>query len=175
MLIRAADPADIPELMAFYGRMCEVLGQMDFLPEGDKGGFPPQAMVEEAVRQRQQFVGVEDGLIVAAYLMDHDCDEAYGAIPWQVDAAPDEVGILHALRVLPEYGGRGYSRRLVEHAIDEARRRGLRAIRLDCIEGNDVPQRMYRSYGFEHRGDADITYPDIGVPRRFLLYELVLG
>lgn len=174
MEIRAAVSADVPELMMFYDRMCEVLGQMDFLPEGNRGDFPPQSMVEEAVRERQQFVGVEDGRIVAAYLMDHDCDEAYDAMAWQVDAPADEVGILHALRVLPEYGGRGYSRRLVEHAIAEARSRGMRALRLDCIEDNEVPQRLYRSYGFEHRGDADITYPDIGVPRRFLLYELVL-
>ena len=81
---------------------------------------------------------------------------------------------MHALRVLPEYGGRGFSKQLVEHAIETARERRQKALRLDCIEGNDVPQRMYRSYGFEPAGVADITYPDIGVPRKFILYELPL-
>ena len=174
MEIRTAAPGDVPELMALYARMCEELGQMDFLPEGNRGGFPPREMVEGAIARGDLLAGVEDGRIVAACILDHECDPAYDAIPWQVDASADEVGILHALRVLPEYGGRGFSRRLVEHAIDRGRAACLRAIRLDCIEGNDVPQRMYRSYGFECRGAADITYPDIGIPRRFYLYELVL-
>ena len=82
--------------------------------------------------------------------------------------------VLHGLRVLPEYGGRGYSKQLVQHAIDTARARKLKSIRLDCIEGNDVPQKMYMSFGFTYIATVEITYVDIGTPREFLLYELVL-
>ena len=63
---------------------------------------------------------------------------------------------------------------MVEHAIKTAKQRGILSIRLDCIEGNDVPQKMYMSYGFQYIDTVDITYEDIGVPRKFLLYELVL-
>ena len=82
--------------------------------------------------------------------------------------------ILHALRVLPEYGGRGYSKQLVRHAIQTAAERGQKAIRLDCIEGNDIPQKMYQSFGFRYVDTVSITYEDIGVPREFLVYELEL-
>ena len=82
---------------------------------------------------------------------------------------------MHALRVLPDYGGRGYSKQLVEHAIRTARNRGWKAIRLDCLKGNDIPVKMYQSYGFKYVDTVDITYVDIGIPMPFHLYELVLG
>ena len=154
--------------------MCEVLGEKDFLPEGDKGGFPSDEMVKNAIAEKDQFIGIEDGQIVAAYIMNHDCDEAYHTVRWLTDAEDKEMVVLHALRVLPEYGGRGYSKQLVQHAIDTARERGLKSIRLDCIEGNDIPQKMYMSFGFKYVDKVEITYVDIGVPREFLLYEFVL-
>ena len=154
--------------------MCEVLGEKDFLPEGDKGGFPSDEMVKNAIAEKDQFIGIEDGQIVAAYIMNHDCDEAYHTVQWLTDAEDKEMVVLHALRVLPEYGGRGYSKQLVQHAIDTARERGLKSIRLDCIEGNDIPQKMYMSFGFAYVDTVEITYVDIGIPRKFLLYEFVL-
>ncbi|HAX30317.1 MAG TPA: GNAT family N-acetyltransferase [Oscillibacter sp.] len=154
--------------------MCEVLGEKDFLPEGDKGGFPSDEMVKNAIAEKDQFIGIEDGQIVAAYIMNHDCDEAYHTVRWLTDAEDKEMVVLHALRVLPEYGGRGYSKQLVQHAIDTARERGLKSIRLDCIEGNDIPQKMYMSFGFAYVDTVEITYVDIGIPRKFLLYEFAL-
>ena len=154
--------------------MCEVLGEKDFLPEGDKGRFPSDEMVKNAIAEKDQFIGIEDGQIVAAYIMNHDCDEAYHTVRWLTDAEDKEMVVLHALRVLPEYGGRGYSKQLVQHAIDTARERGLKSIRLDCIEGNDIPQKMYMSFGFAYVDTVEITYADIGIPRKFLLYEFAL-
>ena len=154
--------------------MCEVLGEKDFLPEGDKGGFPSDEMVKNAIAEKDQFIGIEDGQIVAAYIMNHDCDEAYHTVRWLTDVEDKEMVVLHALRVLPEYGGRGYSKQLVQHAIDTARERGLKSIRLDCIEGNDIPQKMYMSFGFAYVDTVEITYVDIGIPRKFLLYEFAL-
>ena len=96
-------------------------------------------------------------------------------VHWQINAAKNEVVIMHALRVLPDYGGRGYSKQLIEHAIRTARSRGWKAIRLDCLKGNDIPVKIYQSYGFKYVDTVDITYVDIGIPMPFHLYELVLG
>ena len=143
MIIRYAEEKNFIELRQFYDGMCKVLSEKDFLPEGDKGGFPPDEMIKDAIKERNQFIGIEDGRIVAAYIMNHDRDEAYHAVKWLIEANDNETVVLHALRVLPEYGGRGYSKQLVQHAIDTARERNLKSIRLDCIEGNDIPQKMY--------------------------------
>ncbi len=65
--------------------------------------------------------------------------------------------VLHALRVLPAWEGRGYARAMVEHAIRTARAAGQKALRLDCIEGNDVPVRLYRACGFRYVDTVPIT------------------
>ncbi len=174
MKIKQAEMCDFEKIMSFYDVMCKFLGEKDFLPDGDKGGFPSRDMVKEAIYSGSQFVGVEDGKIIAAYIMNHDCDSAYHTVQWHIDAAENEVVVLHALRVLPDYGGRGYSKQLVEHAIRTAKSREQKAIRLDCIVGNDVPVKVYTSFGFEYVDTVDIIYADIGVPMQFKLYELLL-
>lgn len=174
MNIRCACEKDFSELLSFYNRMCNVLGKQDFLPEGDKGGFPSEEMIREAIAMKAQFVGIEDDKIVAAYIIDHSCDSTYHSVRWQINVKTDEVMVLHALRVLPEYSGRGYSKQLVRHAIQTSKEMGQKAIRLDCIEGNDIPQKMYRSLGFQYMDSVRITYPDIGAPKNFLLYEMLL-
>ena len=174
MKIREAELRDLDELMKFYKKMCEFLGRKSFLPNGNKGGFPSRKMVEDAIQQHDQFIGEEDGRIMAAYIMDHECNQIYDTVQWQIKADRNEIMILHALRVLPEYAGRGYSKKLVEHAIQRAKAQRQRAIRLDCIEGNDVPQKMYMSFGFHYIDTVEITYADVGVPRKFLVFELLL-
>lgn len=174
MEIREARWKDLDRLMEFYQIMCEFLGGKGFLPEGNKGGFPSRKMVEDAIQQRTQFVGEEDAQIMAAYIMNHECDPMYDTVQWQIKAERDEIMVLHALRVLPEYAGRGNSKKLVEHAIQTAKARKQKAIRLDCIEGNDIPQKMYMSFGFRYIDTVEITYADIGVPRDFLVFELLL-
>ena len=174
MEIRTANKEDFSELLPFYNRMCSVLGEQDFLPEGDKGGFPSEEMIRESIAVKAQFVGIEDEKVIAAYIIDHNCDPAYHSVQWQINAKTEEVMILHALRVLPEYGGRGYAKQLVRHAIQISKEMGRKAIRLDCIEGNDIPQKMYQSLGFQYIDSVRITYPDIGTPKKFLLYEILL-
>ena len=75
MEIRIANKEDFSELLSFYNRMCSVLGEQDFLPEGDKGGFPSEEMIRDSIAAKAQFVGIEDEKIIAAYIIDHNCDD----------------------------------------------------------------------------------------------------
>lgn len=174
MIIRTAELHEFDELMAFYDEMCKSLDDAPFLPDGNKGGFPSRELVAESLHNKQVYAGLADNRIMAAYILNHQCDAAYSSVGWQIAAAPDEVSILHALRIAPAYHGRGYARRLIEHAIRIAGERHQKAIRLDCLEGNAVPQRMYLSYGFQSIDTVNIFYEDIGIEQKFCLYELVL-
>lgn len=169
--IRLATMDDFDELMCLYDRLCQELGKQSFMPNGNRGGFPSRDMVATAIDNHQQFVGIEDGLIVAGYILNHDCDPAYRTVSWGVDAADGEFVTMHALRVLPEYSGRGYSKLFVEHAINTARQWHQRAVRLDVLDGNIVPEKIYLSFGFEYIDTVQITYQDIGEPMPFKLYE----
>lgn len=63
MIIRDAKQTDLKAIMSFYAMMCEELGKKDFLPKGNKGGFPPPDMVLSAIENQQLHIGVEEGCI----------------------------------------------------------------------------------------------------------------
>lgn len=174
MIIREAKIEELDKVMAFYKMMCRELAAKDFLKKEYKGGFPSVKMVTEAIKNSCLYVGEENGEIAAAYIMDNECDPAYDAVPWRVDADKEHAVVLHALRVSPQYGGRGYAGRLVEHAAETARAKGRKAIRLDCLVENTIAHKLYLSHGFQIVGETEMYYEDIGERRKFLMFERVI-
>lgn len=174
MLIREARIEELDEVMAFYEMMCRELASKDFLKKEYKGGFPTLDMVTASIKNSCLFIGEENGEIAAAYIMNNECDAAYDAVPWRVDADKKHASILHALRVAPKYGGRGYAGKLVEHAAETARTRGQKAIRLDCLVENTIAHKLYLSHGFQIVGETEMYYEDIGERRKFLMFERVI-
>jgi putative acetyltransferase len=77
---------------------------------------------------------------------------------------------LKRMYLRPDQRGRGLGRQLLGVALDWARDRGMRAVRLDTSERMLAAQRLYEAHGFERvPGEA----PRQGQCR--LLYELRLS
>lgn len=157
--------------MAFYEMMCHELYDAAFLPNGNKGGFPLLEMATESTKNSCLYAGKENGEIAAAYLMNNECGPAYEAVPWKVEADKEHASVLHALRVAPKYGGRGYADRLVEHAAETARAKGQLTTRLDSLIENTIAHKHYLSHGVQIAGETEIYYEDIGERRKFLMFE----
>ena len=174
MVIREAKIEELDKVMAFYEMMCRELASKDFLKKEYKGGFPSLEMVTEAIKNSCLYIGEEDGEIAAAYIMNNECDPAYDAVPWSAEADKEHASVLHALRVAPKYGGRGYAGRLVEHAAEAARAKDRKAIRLDCLVENTIAHKLYLSHGFQIVGETEMYYEDIGERRKFLMFERVI-
>ncbi len=78
-------------------------------------------------------------------------------LAWAVDAPAGCAGVrplgpevceLKRLFVRPAYRGHGLARHLSMAALDEARSRGYRRIRLDTLPGMVEAQQLYRDLGF---------------------------
>lgn len=173
MNIRIADQQDFTEVMSFYDAMCRELGKRDFLHAGNQGGYPSADMVRAAIHESGLIIGEEQGKIIAAIILNHDADPAYSSVKWRTQARPEQVTIMHALRVSPEFSGRGYGKRMVDYCIARAKSAGQKAIRLDTLDENTVAQRLYLSIGFSFIDTVVIEYHDIGEPRTLYCYELV--
>ena len=173
MILREANKDDLAELMAFYLRMNQVINERfhNYSPENEP--FPPEEMVLRAIEEKGQIIGTEDGKIILGAIVNHDDPEAYRGAPWQVKAQQGEVWILHALRVAPEYEGRGCAKAALSYLIDLAAKRGKKAIRLDVMEGYWV-RKLYESFGFRYIRTVEILYADIGHPEYFDLLERVI-
>ena len=67
MIIIYAEEKNFIELRQFYDGMCKVLSGKDFLPEGDKGGFPPDEMIKDAIKEDPPLAMKEGGIIRDGY------------------------------------------------------------------------------------------------------------
>lgn len=74
----------------------------------------------------------------------------------------DHVLHLNAIAVAPHQRGRGISHRLVDAAIDEARRRGVRKLGLRVLSTNTVAAALYLQHGFIIEGQLrqEFQQPD---------------
>ncbi len=74
-----------------------------------------------------------------------DGDEIVGYVNPVLD---NDEGWIGGIGVRPEYRGKGIGSSLMRVAEDDCRRRGVREISLEVIEGNDRAQRLYERLGY---------------------------
>lgn len=112
-------------------------------------------------------------VIACAMVVNHEGAPGYDAVPWAVDAAPEQVGVLHVVATLPVFHGQGLGRQLVNGAADLARAQGLTVLRLDTFPHNVRGRGLYESCGFSDRGEWPVHYPELG-DIQVAMYELAL-
>ena len=123
----------------------------------------------EATSERKE----PESVIVCAMVVNHEGAPGYHAVPWAVDAPPEQVGVLHVVATLPAFHGQGLGRQLVNGAADIARIRGLATLRLDSFPHNVRGRGLYESCGFSDRGEWPVHYPALG-DIQVAMYELEL-
>lgn len=173
MNIRNATEQEFTIVRSFYHLMTDAMADAPYSPGWKKGIYPSDEDLQDALREQTLFVGTEDGEIVAVMVMNHACVEDYALASWQVEASPEEVTVLHMLGIHPSRRGKGLAKELVAWAIEDARKRGQKAVRLDVLSGNLPAERLYPALGFRWMGSFDMYYPDTG-RTKYELYEYVL-
>ncbi len=81
----------------------------------------------------------------------------------------NECGFVHKLCVRRSFAGRAMSRKMMDYAIQECRRRGIRYVRLDTDPTKPRLCRLYESMGFVGAGGKTVE------GRAYALYELKIG
>ena len=75
--------------------------------------------------------------------------------------------------VLPEYQGKGVSKRMMTEIISLVKKNGKKALRLDALASNTPARRLYEKLGFEYRGKQNLFAENTGWTD-FFYYELPL-
>ena len=89
-------------------------------------------------------------------ILNRTCNERYQEISWPTKAEPDQVLAVHTFGVHPRFSGRGLGKRMIEEAVKMAADRGMKAIRLDVLEGNLSAEKLYQKVGFQYAGSLNI-------------------
>lgn len=173
LTISKAAESDYRRIKDFYDALIDELDGSEFSPGWKKDVYPSEEMLRGALARGELFCGTVHEKIAAAMIVNHSYNEGYEGISWAVSAAAGEILVIHALGVAPALSGRGLAKEMVRFVITQARAAGLRAVRLDVLEGNVPAERAYTALGFVYRGTLPMFYEDTGITN-YEMYELVL-
>lgn len=171
-LIRAQEAA-LDEVEALYADIIDHTADMARYARWKKGLHPTRAAMRDYIREGAMFLLMDGACIAGAMAVTLWQGEDYHAIPWGVEAADDEVAVLHLLGVRPSAQGKGVGARLVREALDIAREQHRKALRLDALESNLPARRLYEALGFAYRGQQRLWADNTGWTQ-FCYYERIL-
>lgn len=135
------------------------------------GVYPTRKTAEESLERGALYVMEQEGEIWASMIVDRAQPEEYGRIKWNYPAGPDEILVLHLLCVRPSKAGRGIGGDMVRFVLEEGRRLGCKAVRLDTGEQNKPAVSLYKKLGFELAGTADMAIGGVIAHKNHLFFE----
>ncbi|MDO4442403.1 MAG: N-acetyltransferase [Slackia sp.] len=158
--IRIAYPHEFDRIAALYDEMIADMAHSAFDPHWNRDEHPGDDFLKSALDQGQIIVCEHDGEFAGALVLNREGADGYEGTPWNVSAADGEASIIHVLCTLPRLQGNGLARALLRGALDIARNRGDRCVRLDVLPDNLPAQKLYESEGFVRIRETVLHYPD---------------
>lgn len=168
--IRKAKKAELDGVMEFYHKLIDKMQELPFNHIWEKGVYPKRSFISDAIENEELYIMTDSSDMIASVILNHNLD-GYDDVKWNIDAEKDQILVIHAIAVSPEYLGKGYGKQMVRFAIETAKEMGLKAIRLDVLPGNIPAERAYVSEGFRYVDTKTMSYGNAGV-RNYSLYEL---
>jgi ribosomal protein S18 acetylase RimI-like enzyme len=94
----------------------------------------------------------EGGRVIGAAIINQIQVDVYDGAPWQFEASPDEVCVLHTLVISPALSGRGYGSAFVRYYEEYARTHGCAELRMDTNARNRAARGLYAKLGYKEIG-----------------------
>lgn len=173
MNIRKATLDEFLSVREFYHKMTDWLETAAYGPGWKKDIYPSPEDLIEALTLGELWVCDYDGGYIASMIVNSRSQEEYSRVKWEIDASQDEVILIHALGVMPQYHGKGIASEMVKHAITLAKAQNKKAMRLDVLAGNLPAEKLYPKFGFKLIDTLEMFYEDTGLTL-YKLYELAL-
>ncbi len=161
-MIRQATAQDIPHIAAIYDSI-HALEEQGLTTTGwKKGIYPTKETAQAALQKGSLFVYEKDGQILASAKIDHVQEEEYALAPWQQDAPPGQVMVLHTLVVSPHATGQGIAREFVAFYEDYALKNNCPYLRMDTNARNTRARRLYQRLGYREAGIVPADFQSTG-------------
>ena len=173
MELRTANENEWKKVKAFYWQLIEQMDSALYKPGWKKGIYPTDEFLMDSIRNKELYVLLSESNHMASMILNHKCTDGYEKIHWNITATPQEITVVHALGVLPDYQGQGIAKLMVQAAIRTAKENGQKAVRLDVLSTNIPAQKLYSDMGFNYMDTIQLFYEDTG-STNYLLYEYTL-
>ncbi len=132
--------------------------------------YPSREAFRTDLKRGELWVLKPEGRLIGTVVLSKVMDAEYRAVEWLSPSVDNRY--VHRLAVLPEFQGRGYARKLMDHVEARAREEGAASIRLDTFSQNKRNQRFYEQRGYTRLGSVYFPHQS---PDPFYCYELLLS
>ena len=136
MMIRKATAADIPAIAAIYNALLDREEQGLLTTGWTRGIYPTEQTALDALTAGTLYVLEDEGRVTAAAKIDQHQMPQYAQCPWQYEAPPERVLVLHTLVVDPAVKGKGYGTAFVRFYEQLGRETGRNCLRIDTNARN---------------------------------------
>lgn len=174
MNIIKANENQYDSVRCFYHSLIEGMQKSPYDIGWKKDIYPSPEFLQESIAKEELYIGMENGKIIAAMVLNHQCNDGYQKFQWQTEAEENEITVIHALGIHPAYSGKGYAKSMVKKVFEIAADRHQKAIRLDVLRGNVPAEKLYTQMGFQYMDTLQMYYEDTGWTD-YELYEYVLN
>lgn len=172
-MIRKATKEDINAVAQSYREL--------LLYEKEHGGhsnwvldvYPTITVAEKSHAEGTLYVLEEDGEICASMILNQFQPDGYTQIQWKYPASANEVLVIHTLCIPPSKAGKGIGKKMVDYALEKAKAMECKAMRLDTHAENEPAASLYKKFGFQYAGSADILLEGL-IPEKQIFFELDL-
>ena len=162
MKLHQAVIEDFESIMAFYDDVIERTPEIATYARWSKGKHPTAEGIKAYIEEGSMYLYREKGKIVGAMAFPMYQGVDYHAIEWSKQAADNEVAVIHLLAVSPDCQGKGIGSQMVREAINLAKEKGMKAVRLDALASNTPAHKLYERLGFEYRGKQHLYAENTG-------------
>ncbi|MBR5618966.1 MAG: GNAT family N-acetyltransferase, partial [Clostridia bacterium] len=122
MRIEKAAISQYPDVRSFYHSLIDGIADLPYGAGWKKDIYPAPEYLKESIRDGNLYIGLDGDAIIAAMVVNHQCNDGYREFRWPTEAAENEVTVIHALGVHPSRSGKGYGRQMVRFVMELARR-----------------------------------------------------
>ena len=112
--------------------------------------YPNINIIEEDIKKEQLYMGIYEGNIVSAYVLNQEHDEQYNNGAWNYPNSTYYV--LHRLCVSPQFQNRNIGTLTMLHIENEVKKMGADSIRLDVFTLNPYAIKLYEKLGYSKVG-----------------------
>ncbi|MFK5582381.1 GNAT family N-acetyltransferase [Serinicoccus sp. LYQ131] len=172
---RQAEASDTAAAQAAYRQIVDHLAATVDFPHWHTENRPSEDEVQEWIGSGELYLTLEQtgGRIAGVVALNHAAPDAYLHAPWALEVPPEQILVVHALAVSPDFLRQGVARFLVDASLDVAREKGCRAVRLDTYVENIAARELYARCGFTDLGVHTLHYEGTEL-NQFHLFERVL-
>ncbi len=165
MTIRKATKQDLLAVAAIYEDIHTEQEQGRIFVGWVRGVYPTLDTAKQSFLRGDLFVQEDRGRIVGAAIINQIQVDVYEGAPWQYDALPEDVMVLHTLVISPKAARRGLGRAFVQFYEEYAQKNGCPYLRMDTNEKYARARAMYQKLGYREIGVVPCVFNGIsGVP-----------